>query len=62
MLAERSLPGLLSTYSLLSIAQMERVPLLELAKRRGLVQLEYYLKFKSDLEEVRSLMAGRVRV
>jgi four helix bundle protein len=38
----------------------ECVPLLELAKRRGLLQPDDHLKFKSDLEEIGKMLSGLI--
>jgi four helix bundle protein len=38
----------------------ECVPLLELAKRRGLIQPEDHLKLKADLEEIARMLSGLI--
>jgi four helix bundle protein len=38
----------------------ECVPLLELAKRRGLIRSEQHLKFKADLEEIAKMISGLI--
>jgi four helix bundle protein len=38
----------------------ECVQLLELAKRRGLIQAEDHLNFKSDLEEIAKMLSGLI--
>jgi four helix bundle protein len=38
----------------------ECVPLLELAKRRSLIQIENHLKLKADLEEIAKMLSGLI--